>query len=189
MSNILRILITTIILMALTACGGGMSINDFRGRSPELKIEDYFLGKTKAYGLFLGRSGELKRSFTVDITGTLEGSTLTLNEDFIWDDGEETNRIWTIDVQGDGRYIGRADDVVGEAIGLSQGNALNWRYLLDQKLDDGSIKLRFDDWMYLMEDGVLLNRAEVSKFGFTVGTVVLSFTKDAAVMEERQAAE
>jgi hypothetical protein len=35
----------------------------------------------------------------------------------------------------------------------------------------------FDDWMYLQADGVLLNRAKMSKFGFTLGEVTIAFQK------------
>jgi len=38
--------------------------------------------------------------------------------------------------------------------------------------------VRFDDWMYLQSDGVLLNRAKVTKFGVELGTVTLAFSKD-----------
>ena len=37
--------------------------------------------------------------------------------------------------------------------------------------------VQFDDWMYLMNDKVLLNKAEMSKFGFKLGEVTLSFVK------------
>lgn len=190
----LRILSILIVSIVLQGCGAGMKIQDFQGTGPKFRIEDYFLGHTKAYGFFEGRGGDLKRSFIVDITGTIDDAgQLVLNEDFVYDDGELQNRIWRIEIKGDGTYIGRADDIVGEAIGEAEGNALNWRYVLDQKLGDGTIKLRFNDWMYLQEDGILLNRAKVSKFGFHVGTVIISFRKmpaeQATAVSEGMAAE
>ncbi len=38
--------------------------------------------------------------------------------------------------------------------------------------------MQFDDWMFLMEDGVMLNRATMSKFGVTLGELLVSFTKE-----------
>ena len=35
----------------------------------------------------------------------------------------------------------------------------------------------FDDWMFLMGDGVMLNRSVMSKWGFRLGEVTLSFYK------------
>ncbi|MEM8921296.1 MAG: DUF3833 family protein, partial [Pseudomonadota bacterium] len=101
--------------------------------SQSLKLEDYFLGETKAYGLFEDRFGKLRRQFTVDITGTLEGDTLTLDERFIYDDGERQTRIWSIKIGADGTYEGTAGDVIGVAQGSVSGNALNWKYKVDLK--------------------------------------------------------
>jgi hypothetical protein len=37
--------------------------------------------------------------------------------------------------------------------------------------------MNFDDWMFLVDDRVMLNRAAMSKFGISFGEVSLSFTK------------
>ena len=73
-----------------------MNINDFSKNKPKFKLEEYFNGKTEAWGMFHDRFGNLKRSFKVDIVGTLESNTLTLDEKFLYDDGEKDTRIWTI---------------------------------------------------------------------------------------------
>ena len=67
--------------------------------------------------------------------------------------------------------------MVGEAQGNSAGNALNWRYTLALKVDGTTWNVDFDDWMYLVDDRVMLNRATMSKFGIRLGEVLLSFTK------------
>jgi len=38
--------------------------------------------------------------------------------------------------------------------------------------------VQFDDWMYLISERVLINRASMSKFGIELGEVTLSFYKD-----------
>ena len=100
-------------------------------------------------------------------------------EDFLYSDGETEQRIWHITRTGDGTYEGRADDVVGVANGVARGKALNWSYDLMLKVGDSRIKVSFDDWMFLQPDGVLINKADVSKFGITIGTVTLFFQKGA----------
>jgi hypothetical protein len=67
--------------------------------------------------------------------------------------------------------------VVGEAQGTAAGNALNWRYVLDLKVGEQRYHVDFDDWMVLMDDEVMLNRAVMSKFGINLGEVTLSFRK------------
>ena len=84
---------------------------------------------------------------------------------------------WRVTKLADGRYTGRADDVVGEALGQASGNALRWRYTLALPVDGRVWHVDFDDWMFLMSDKVMLNRATMSKFGITLGEVTLSFTR------------
>ena len=164
-------------LLLLTAGCSGMKPEDFEGREPRLLIEDYFAGDTRAWGLFEDRFGTLRREFVVDIAGTWDGETLTLVEDFAYADGETEQRVWTIRKLDDHRYEGTADDVVGTAEGLSYGNALNWRYTLALKVGDSVWNVRFDDWMFLQRDDVLVNRARVSKFGIEIGEVTIFFRK------------
>jgi hypothetical protein len=156
-----------------------MQAKDFEGTTPRLDLFDYFAGDTRAWGIFESRSGELMRQFTVDIRGEVEGDSLTLTEDFVYADGETQQRIWRIRRLDEHRFEGRADDVVGTANGLAYGQALNWRYTLRLPFRDSTLEVKFDDWMYLQPDGVLINRATVSKFGFKVGEVTLFFSKGA----------
>lgn len=155
-----------------------MKPQDFAGSTPALRLEDYFAGSTRAYGLFEDRFGNLRRQFVVDIDGTWDGRRLVLDERFTYSDGEKDRRVWSIEKLDEHVYRGSADDVVGEAAGLSYGNALNWRYTMDLKMGDGALRVKFDDWMFLQPDDVLINRAEVTKFGVQLGTVTIVFRKD-----------
>jgi hypothetical protein len=67
--------------------------------------------------------------------------------------------------------------VVGTAEGRAAGNALNWRYTLALPVDGKVYEVQFDDWMYLMDERVMLNKAVMSKFGMFLGEVTLSFQK------------
>ena len=154
-----------------------MNIEKFKGSQPTLTLEDYFEGKTEAWGMFHDRFGNLKRTFKVDITGTLESDILTLDEKFLYDDGEKDSRVWTIKILGNNQYSGTASDVVGEAKGISEGNALNWKYKLNLKVGDSTILVDFDDWMFLQDRNILMNRAEVKKWGLNIGVVSITFLK------------
>lgn len=177
--NMKRWLIVALMGWLLSGCSS-MSVNDLADTSPKLNLFDYFEGETRAWGIFQGRGGELKRQFVVDIRGEVEGDLLTLTEDFVYADGEVSQRIWRVKKTGQGRYTGTAADVVGEARGESAGSALNWRYTLQLPYGEGTVNVNFDDWMFLQPDGVLINRAKVKKFGFTVGEVTLVFKRVAS---------
>lgn len=170
------LLILLVCLTALTGCDT-MKPEDFKGREPKLALEDYFLGKTKAWGLFHDRFGNLQRQFEVEIDGTYEGDLLTLIEDFRYDDGETEQRIWRIQKIDAHSYIGKADGVIGTAQGRAYGNAVNWVYRFALKVGESTWSVTFDDWLYLQSDEVMINKAEVSKFGFVIGEVTLVFRK------------
>lgn len=167
-------LVVTAFLMV--GCSG-MKIEDFADGSPPLRLESYFAGRTEAWGLFEDRFGRVRRQFKVDIDGRFDGRELTLVEDFVYADGEEERRVWRITPLGDGRYEGRADDVVGAAVGRAAGNALHWAYDMHLEIGDSTWQVHFDDWMLLQGDGVLINRATVTKFGIALGEVTVFFRK------------
>ena len=164
------------LVFALSSCSG-QNIRQFKGSEPVFILEKYFQGTTEATGIVVDRWGDLRRQFTVKIEGTWDGEELVLNEDFTYADGEKDNRVWRIRKIDQHRYEGRADDVIGVAKGVRHGNTLQWGYVLDLKLDDDTMRTRFDDWMYLQENGVLINRAVMSKWGIDLAEVILSFRK------------
>ena len=163
-------------VLLLNGCSGP-KVQDYAQTQPPLDLFTYFTGQTQAYGQFQDRSGVVKRRFKVAITGIVKDDVLTLDERFVYDDGEQEQRIWSIKRLGDNRYSGTAADVIGEAVGHSAGSVFSWRYTLDLPYKDSSIAVKFDDWMFLQSDGVMLNRAQVSKWGFNVGEVTLFFSK------------
>lgn len=166
------------LLAALLLAGcSGPAPRDYAGTAPEFRLEDYFDGEVRAWGVFRGRDGALRRQFTVDILGRMDGDELVLEEDFRYRDGETERRVWRIRPTGPHSYEGHAGDVVGVARGEAHGSVLRWQYVLALETDSGTWELSFDDWMFLQEDGVLLNQAEVSKFGFTVGEVLIAFQR------------
>jgi Protein of unknown function (DUF3833) len=112
----------------------------------------------------------------VDMKGTWVGDVGTLDEDFTYSDGKKEKRIWTIRKSGE-RYVGTAADVVGEAQGEASGNALNWKYVLALPVDGSVYNVDFDDWMWQLDDKVMMNRATFSKFGVRLGEVLITFYK------------
>ena len=155
-----------------------MQPEDYKNTKPKIKIEEYFLGKVKAWGIFQGRSGIVKRQFTAEMNGSFDGKNLILDEDFSWNDGEKQHRRWTIKKIDENRYEGTASDVVGIAKGVAYGSAFKFEYNLLIPFKDKKIKVRFDDWIYKQDEKIAINRAMVSKFGFKVGELTVFFVKD-----------
>lgn len=150
---------------------------DYAGETPRLDLRQYFNGTLDAWGVFTDRAGKVVKRFTVVMQCSWQGDEGVLDEAFTYSDGSRQRRVWRLKQLADGRYTGRADDVVGEASGQQQGNAFHWRYTLALPVDGKVYEVEMDDWMYLMDGRVMLNKASMSKFGVRLGEVTLSFTK------------
>ena len=170
---------TALAAVVLGGCAGPTPA-DYAAETPVLDLKTYFNGDLVAHGLFTDRTGKVVRRFVVQMTGTWNGNQGVLDERFTYSDGKTERRVWRLTDEGGGRWSGRADDVVGVAQGVAAGNTLNWRYTLSLPVDGKVYEVQFDDWMYLMDERVMLNKAVMSKFGVRLGEVTLSFYKNPA---------
>jgi hypothetical protein len=167
------------LLAALMAGCAATDPRRYAAEKPALDLRQYFNGTIEGHGMVLDRAGEVTRRFVVTIKATWQGDTGTLDEDFVWSDGVKEKRIWTLRPgAAPGQWIGTAADVIGQANGVVAGNALNWSYTLAYKTAEGkAYNIGFDDWMFLIDERVMLNRAVMSFWGFRVGEVLISFTR------------
>lgn len=152
--------------VVLSGCAS-QSIDGYASEKPVLDLAQYF-------------NGTIVKRFTVVMDCEWKGNQGVLDEAFTYSDGTTQRRIWRLTKHADGRYTGTADDVVGTANGQTRGNAFRWTYTLALPVDGKVYNVDLDDWMYLIDDRVMLNRATMSKLGFRLGEITLSFTKRAA---------
>jgi hypothetical protein len=171
-----RLFLAALGAAALTGCASP-EVDSYAREKPTLLLEQYFNGRVDAWGVFTDRSGQVVKRFTVVLQCTWNGDTGTLDEDFSFSDGTKQRRVWQLRKLGDGRYTGTADDVVGTAQGRASGNALHWTYTLALPVDGRTWHVEMDDWMYLMNEQVLMNKTTMSKFGIRLGDVTIAFRK------------
>jgi len=165
-----------LVTLTVSACGGN-SLEAYKGTTPKADIKTYFNGPIKAWGIVQDSGGQVVKRFDVDMVGTWVGDTGTLTEHFTYYDGKKQKRVWTIRKLADGSYEGTADDILDKATGKMEGSAVRWNYVMDVPVDDTTYRLTFDDWMWLMNDGVLINRSYLTKFGFTVSELTIVMQK------------
>jgi Protein of unknown function (DUF3833) len=169
-------------LLVLAACTGKPSFNDASLTERQLELEQFFDGNLVARGQFQDVFGTVRRQFTVKIKGDWDGKRLKLIEDFVYEDGSLEQRIWTLVKTGDETWRGTAPGVIGEAVGVEQGDRFNWRYTIDLPVpaaegDATTVRVTFDDWIWLQSDTRAFNRAYMKRYGVDVGDVSISFEK------------
>lgn len=152
-------------------------VDEYARERPELDLRAYFDGRVEGHGVFTDRNGKVVKRFVVLMDCRWNGDEGVLDEDFRYSDGTRQRRIWTVRKLPDGRYTGRAGDVVGEAVGQARGNTMRWTYTLALPVDGRTWHVQMDDWMHLVDAEVLLNRTAMRKFGVHLGDVTLSFRR------------
>lgn len=168
-----------VVTLALAGCAG-VSVQDYAGKQPALVMEQFFTGPLVAHGVVKDRGGRVTRSFSADLVGSWHAGVGTLEEDFVFDDGEIDRRVWTLTPVAPGRYVGTAGDVVGEAAVEVAGNAVFLDYVLRIPYGDDTVDVAIDDRMYLVAPGVLINESVLTKFGLRVGELLLVIEKRAS---------
>ena len=166
-----------VLLLTLTACGTptleGEKLSD-----RNLNLEEFFAGHSVAYGQFQDVFGNVSRRFEVQINGRWDGQTLTLVEDFVYEDKSTEQRVWTLQKTAQDSWQGTAPGVQGVATGTENGDTFNWAYTIDLPIAGGeTVRVSFDDWMWLLSEDRLLNKAYMYRFGLFVGEVTIMFEK------------
>ncbi len=175
--TMIRALLLGLAALALAACSGRPDLETQLG-GPSMALEEYFDGDLVAWGQVQDRFGTVRSRFEVDITGTWDGETLTLVEDFVYDDARTEQRIWTLRKTGANTWAGTAPGVIGEATGEVRGDTFNWRYTIDLPLGDGeTLRADFDDWMWRLDEERVLNRAYMNRFGIRLAEVIIFFER------------
>lgn len=165
-----------LVAIALAGCAGPR-LADHAGEQPVFDFKQYFSGTLLAHGLVSDRGGKVLRRFVVTMRCDWVGDEGTLDEQFVYNDGERQQRVWRVRKRADGSFVGTADDVLGQAVGRSTGPAFNWRYTLKLPVRGSIYEVQFDDWMHLIDERTVINRAVMSKFGVRIGEVTLSFSR------------
>ena len=163
--------------VALLMSGCAMlSPQDYAKETPKLDLATYFNGKVDGWGMVQDRSGKVLRRMYVELDCKWNGNEGVLDESFQWSDGKTEKRVWKIRKDGD-RYIGTAEDVVGEAKGEAAGNALRWNYVLALPVDGSIYNMDMDDWMWMIDAKTMANRTTMSKLGVRVAEISIFFRK------------
>jgi Protein of unknown function (DUF3833) len=137
----------------------------------------FLSGRTIAYGVFQDRFGRVRRAFKVTVSGRWEGRVFVLDEAFLYDDGERETRQWRVVKGVSDRFSATCADCVGPAQGISDAAGWHMRYRFRLRLKTRALIAQFDDRMIRVGSHLAINRARVSKWGITLGEVIIVFER------------
>ena len=141
------------------------------------ELLEYFEGETMAWGLVVDRWGNLQRSFKVKLNGKRNNKKLLLKEYFIYNDGEREYREWVITKKETGLYEGKSKNTIGVAKGKKVGNTMRMVYDTTISIGETDIRVSFDDRFVKADKKVVINRAEILKWGIKIADVTIFFSK------------
>ena len=164
-------------LLCVTACSHA-DISQYKQQQPKLDLQQYLNGKIAGYGIVEDRSGNVTKRFNFSGNANWDGPNGHFYETITYSDGNIESRIWILTKLSESSYEATTPDVIGKATIKVAGNAMNWQYTMNIKVNNSSYAINFDDWMFLMNDGRMINRNYFHKFGFTVGELTLFMEKE-----------
>lgn len=157
--------------------------DEFAGKGPDFDLREHLNGPLICEGVIYGPTGRVSSRFVADFDAQWDGNVGRMTEHFRYDSGTEQNREWHLTLGNDGSIRAEAPDVEGTGTGMQKGPAalLNYRIRLPES--SGGHVLDATDWMYLVENGTIMNRSQFRKFGITVAELVATMRKKDEVRE------
>lgn len=173
-------LIILLAILALLAAKGrflsfrSQSPKDYAGTGPAFRMKETLNGEILSEGLIYGPNGKVTNSFVARMVGEWDGNSGTLAEYFTYSNGKQMTRKWYLTLGTGNTFTAMADDIVGEGQGTISGSTVKLSYRIILPEDAGRHTLDVTDWMYLTENGVIMNRSEMRKWGIKVAELVAS---------------
>lgn len=178
-SALLGVLITLVLVAMKSRFVGFRSQKpaDLADRGPRFDLRTHLSGPILCEGVIYGPTGRVASRFVADMEGVWEGNTGVLKERFRYDSGRTQDRFWKLTLGNDGTIRAEAPDVVGAGEGRAEGPGVQLRYRIKLDPEAGGHVLDVTDWMYLMENGTIMNRSQFTKFGVTVAELVATMRR------------
>lgn len=177
--NYIKGIIIAVLCIFVSGCSdNGPEVGIYKEAEMEMNFRKFFNGKVATWGMIQDWRGKVTSTFTVDINVTWKKNKGEMVEHFIFDDGRKLDRIWYVTDNEDGTYTANADDVVGEAIGIENGIAINFLYKLIVPNGESTITLKADDKMFMVAKDAVMNKTTLSKFGITVSRLTMFLKKE-----------
>ncbi|MCV6598502.1 MAG: DUF3833 domain-containing protein [Mangrovicoccus sp.] len=145
---------------------------DYAATGPDFDIRAHLNGPMLCEGVIYGPLGRVNARFVAEMEAKWQGDTGIMTEDFRYDSGTTQHREWQLKVDETGQISATAPDILGEGKGQQKGAGVRLGYRIRLPEASGGHVLSTVDWMYLMENGTIINRSQFRKFGIRVAELV-----------------
>ena len=163
-------------LIGISSCSN-TKVHEYHNQTPKLDLQKFIDGKIKGYGVVENRSGIITRRFEFDGNGYWQNDIGYFDETISYIGGNTESRRWEIHKINNQYYEATTKDVIDKAKIYVDGNSMNWQYVMKIRVDDKTYNIKFDDWMYLINEDKMINRNYFTKFGIGVGQLTLFMEK------------
>ncbi|MCK0168999.1 DUF3833 domain-containing protein [Jannaschia sp. S6380] len=170
LSFALGVLATLLGLVLVQRVAGfpSQKVRDHRALQPAFDLPTRLSGPMDCTGTIFGPLGRVSSRFKARMHTSWNGPNGIMDENFTYDDGSTQTRQWRLTIGQDGSLRAEADDVPEAGHGQLAGNALRLTYQIRLPKENGGHVLDAVDWMYLQQDGTILNRSQFRKYGIMV---------------------
>jgi hypothetical protein len=180
---------TFIILATLALALGLRYATGFRAQRPQhygastpvFDVREVLKGPMLCEGVIYGPFGRVTTRFVAQMHAEWQGNEGCMTEEFRYDSGTVQHREWTLKLSDDGQIQATAPDLIGIGYGQQSGATVMLAYDIKLTEEAGGHALKVTDWMYLMENGAIMNRSQFRKFGFKVAELVATMRPMPAV--------
>jgi hypothetical protein len=164
-------------LFTFAGCAAPLGPHAFADTRPTFNPVVFWTGHTSSWGVVENRDGAPTEIITTSTDGTPEGDGGLHMVQHVTTNGKASVRDWHIRRVENNEFEARANDVVGTARGSPSGRTLHWTWTLAAKPGNALYNVRMEQWMYLADNGTLLNRTIVTKLGVRLVEISEQFVR------------
>lgn len=166
----------------------GQKPEDYSDADSSFDLRQHLNGHMICEGVIFGPTGRVSSRFTADFHITWTGNYGVMTEHFRYSTGETQTREWRLTVLPDGKVRAEADDLVGVGDGVQSGPGVKLEYRIRLPESSGGHVLDAIDWMYLVDNGTIINRSQFRKYGIKVAELVATIRPVSVTGEAKEAA-
>jgi hypothetical protein len=164
-------------LLLSTSCAAPLGPQAFSTTTPAFDPIAFWSGRTASWGVIENRDGSPTAIVTTSTESTPDGRDSMNMVQHVMTGGKDTVRTWHMRRLGNGQFEATANDMVGSARGTASGRTFHWTWTLATKPGDSLRNISMEQWMYLADNGTLMNRTIITKLGLRLAEVSEQFVR------------